>query len=217
MNRLLIFFLLLPLSALATDDKRTTVDTDVTTNVTTEVVTETILTAGDNISSNSTSIEGGRGLGLSNSLGDVAISGCLGSTQWATPLFSKQKLSINWTCLAEFYLRTHRWELAAIALCNTEIRQEFPDEDTCRMAHDFSPLAEHQKDNHDDHEQIILQQQSIIEQQQDTLEMVTDRIEDLEQQPAPQPIVRSNPSLERQLKEDAERRAKARAILEGDE
>ena len=33
------------------------------------------------------------GIGLANSLGDVDIAGCLGSTQWATPIYSRQNLT----------------------------------------------------------------------------------------------------------------------------
>lgn len=81
------------------------------------------------------------GIGLSNSLGDVDIAGCLGSTQWATPLFSKQKLVVNWPCLAEFYLEHGKYELAAMAICNTEIVKEFTDEAECEAAHDFARVA----------------------------------------------------------------------------
>lgn len=44
-----------------------------------------------------------KSLALVNSLGDVDINDCLGSTQWATPLFSKQKLNLNKWCAAEVY------------------------------------------------------------------------------------------------------------------
>ena len=94
------------------------------------------------------------GIGLSNSLGDVDIAGCLGSTQWATPLFSKQKLTVNWPCLAEFYLRNGKPELAAMAICNTEVVKEFETEAACEAAHDFAvlleappPVAEHDRDD----------------------------------------------------------------------
>ena len=80
-------------------------------------------------------------LGLSNGLGDVDIAGCLGSTQWATPLFSKQKLTVNWPCLAEFYLRNGKPELAAMAICNTEVVKEFDTEADCEAAHNFTVLV----------------------------------------------------------------------------
>lgn len=80
-------------------------------------------------------------LGLANGLGDVDIAGCLGSTQWATPIFSKQKLTVNWPCLAEFYLRNGKPELAAMAICNTEVVKEFDTEADCEAAHNFTVLA----------------------------------------------------------------------------
>ena len=46
-------------------------------------------TAGDVIGGDM-STGSNRALALSNGLGDVDIRDCLGSTQWATPLFSKQ-------------------------------------------------------------------------------------------------------------------------------
>ena len=82
-----------------------------------------------------------RAYALSNSLGDVDIAGCLGSTQWNTPIFGKQKLVLNWPCMAEFYLRNGMYENAAMAICNTEIRQEFDSEESCRAAHNFKPMA----------------------------------------------------------------------------
>jgi hypothetical protein len=80
------------------------VGTDVTvgdTNVNVPITTgPTNVTGGDTTLNNES-----RAIALSNVLGDVDIAGCLGSTQWATPLFSKQKLVVNWPCLTEFYLR----------------------------------------------------------------------------------------------------------------
>ena len=83
-----------------------------------------------------------KALALSNALGDVDIAGCLGSTQWATPLFSKQKLVVNWPCMATFYLNNNMPDLAAMAICNTEIRKEFATEQECRAAHDFAVMIE---------------------------------------------------------------------------
>jgi hypothetical protein len=91
-------------------------------DVANEIVTGDVI-GGDTSVSNSS-----RALALSNALGDVDIAGCLGSTQWATPLFSKQKLVVNWPCLTEFYLRNGQYDLASMAICNTEVRQEFATE-----------------------------------------------------------------------------------------
>lgn len=126
------------------DNGDTTVDIDnpVDINVTggdTNVPVDVSVMGGDSpVSVNHES----RALALSNGLGDVDIAGCLGSTQWATPLFSKQKLVVNWPCLGEFYLKHGKYKLAAMAICNTEIVKEFADEAECEAAHDFTPLAE---------------------------------------------------------------------------
>ena len=108
-----------------------------------------MLTGGDNIGGSLTggnsnvNISGdkNRAYAVANSLGDVDIAGCLGSTQWNTPLFGKQKLVINWPCLAEFYLRNGLYDNAAMAICNTEVRQEFETEQDCRDAHPFEAMA----------------------------------------------------------------------------
>lgn len=125
------------------DSGDTTVDIDspVDVNVTggdTNVPVNVDVTGGDSpVSVNHQS----RALALSNGLGDVDIAGCLGSTQWATPLFSKQKLVVNWPCLAEFYLEHGKYELASMAICNTEIVKEFASEAECEAAHDFAPAG----------------------------------------------------------------------------
>lgn len=83
-----------------------------------------------------------RALALSNSLGDVDIAGCLGSTQWNSPVFGKQKLVLNQVCMAEFYLEAGKYALAAQSLCNVpEILREFANEQECEEAHDFNPVV----------------------------------------------------------------------------
>ena len=178
-------------------------DVDVNTDFT--IGGDTTLTAGDNTASNSTHIGGGRALALSNGLGDVDIAGCLGSTQWATPLFSKQKLSVNWACLSEFYLRTGKYKLAAIAMCNTEIAKEFETEEDCRSAHDFEPqevVIEPASDDRDEAEDRYRVEQQMA---YDSLRM---EIEELKAKKAarPQTIVQKTEFL------DAEKRSKLEAL-----
>lgn len=97
--------------------------------------------------------------GLSNNMGDVDIAGCLGSVQFGSPVYSKQKLVINWPCMAEFYLRNAKYDLAAMALCNTEILDEFKSEAECEAAHDFGPMPVFEPvvviDDGDEHQQEI--------------------------------------------------------------
>ena len=111
-----------------------------------------------------------RALALGRSSFDVDISQCMGSTSWDTVLGGKQKLVINWVCLAEFYITNGQPELAAIAICNTEMLDEFESEAECEEAHSFlidAPLAavaavdvEHEREEYENdfhEEQLQLQ------------------------------------------------------------
>lgn len=142
-------------------------------------------TASTGAVSNSTQFDS-KALALSNGLGDVDIAGCLGSTQFATPLFSKQKLSLNWPCMAEFYLRHGKYDLAAMAICNTAIVKEFDDEAACELAHDFEPMIAEPSDMvrsaEEEHEQVIVEQQALINQQNEELNAVSQRLDQLEKQ-----------------------------------
>ena len=100
-----------------------------------------------------------RAYAFANSLGDVDIAGCLGSTQWNTPLFGKQKLVLNWPCMTEFYLRNEMYANAAMAICNTEIRKEYETEEDCRAAHPFkamalAPMPTESHDEDEEHERL---------------------------------------------------------------
>ena len=101
-----------------------------------------------------------KSLGLSHGMGDVDINQCLGSRQWSTPLYSRQKLVINWPCMAEFYLRNGMFRQAAMALCNTEIRDEYESEAACEADHDFQAVAvgampdEHEDDEDEYHREM---------------------------------------------------------------
>jgi hypothetical protein len=127
--RIITLLTFLPLVAFADDDCKgncpggTTVDTDVSADVANNI-------AGDS----------SKALALGNSLGDVDISQCLGSTQWSSPVYGRQKLVLNNVCMAEFYLNQGKWKLAAMALCNQpEILKEFTTEEECELAHNFEP------------------------------------------------------------------------------
>ena len=93
-----------------------------------------------NISPGDTIYKGGRALALGSSLGDVDIAQCLASAQWNTALGGKQRLVLNQICMAEFYLKRGRFDLAAQALCNQdEILAEYATERECEDDHDFTP------------------------------------------------------------------------------
>jgi len=78
-----------------------------------------------------------KAIGFGRSSFDVDINQCLASTSWDTIIVGKQKLVLNWVCMAEFYLKNGKPELAAMAVCNTEVLDEFSSEAECEAAHDF--------------------------------------------------------------------------------
>jgi len=191
--------------AAASDDKRTNVD--VNTEVSTEVNTGPVnVTTGSNtFNGGDNSVGGSRALALGNSLGDVDIAGCLGSTQWATPVYSRQKLSTNWACLAEFYLRAEKYDLAAMAMCNTDVRSEFDTETACREAHDFTPAyvapiiidTSEDEEYHDKYEQQFQAQQTMIDELQAQIN---------------RPAIRPTTVIQKTEFLDAEKRAKLEAL-----
>jgi hypothetical protein len=138
-------------------------------DVANEIITGDVSVAGDKSKS--------LGLGFGRSSFDVDINQCMGSTSWDTIVGGKQKLVINWVCLSEFYLKTGQPELAAVAICNTEILSEFDSEAECEAAHDFFvevaealPVVENNLEEEEFHHQQMLMQQEYEE-----------RIEQLEQ------------------------------------
>ena len=181
----------------------TAVDVTTTTDVTTGSVD--VATGDVNIGGNSS-----RALALGNTLGDVDIAGCLGSTQWSTPVYGKQKLTLNWVCVAEFYIRHQQPDLAAMALCNTDILTEFASEEECEQAHSFlvpaavQPVEEaHLEEStrvHDMQQMQLLEMQSQLEQIREMYER------------APSPTVTRQVVQQPFLSE--EKRAKLREVVE---
>lgn len=133
-----------------------------------------------------------KALGLGRSSFDVDINQCMGSTAWDTVLGGKQKLVLNWVCLAEFYIKTGQPELAAVALCNTEMLDEFANEAECESAHDFlvevaaavaaDPMA---SDHLDEEEEWHEEQMQMQQDYDDRLAMLEERAS----RPAPRPKV----------------------------
>jgi len=207
------------------DDERNDIDFDYTggdtivndgdVNVPVHVTGGTQSVTGSNYNSTS------RALALGNSMGDVDIAGCLGSTQWSTPLIGHQKLVLNWPCMAEFYIRNQMWENAAMAICNTEIRQEFASEQECRDAHPFQMLAQPVYEaavvvtEADNDEELELYNDR-LQMQQEAYEGLQQEMADLRARPAQRVVIKQDPELVRRLDQEAQRRAKARAILEGE-
>lgn len=133
-----------------------------------------------------------KALGLGRSSFDVDINQCMGSTAWDTIVGGKQKLVLNWVCLAEFYIKTGQPDLAAVALCNTEMLDEFESEAECELAHDFlvevaaAVAVEPMVNDHFDEEEEWHEEQMQMQQGYD------DRLARLEQRvsrPAPKPQI----------------------------
>jgi len=174
----------------------------------------TVSVSTGSVSTGSTNVStgGNRSLALVNNMGDVDISDCLGSTQFGTPLFSKQKLVLNQVCMAEFYLSAGKYELAAMSLCNVpEIIAEFSTEAECEMAHDFKPVYEAVvvEDDHYEAEEEWHQEQQMLQQDYD------ERIAQLENQVSEPPRVTRQVVQEPWLNED--KRARLRAEIEEEE
>lgn len=149
---------------------------------------------------------GNKSVALGNVLGDVDIAGCLGSTQWSTPVYGKQKLVVNWVCVAEFYLQYQQPELAAMALCNTEILKEFETEEECEQAHQFltqavlppPPVAA--APDHDEEEDYHAEQMMLYEDMQAKIRNLEER------KPVQKTVIEQKPFL------SDEQRAKLREL-----
>jgi len=126
-------------------------------------------------------------------LGDVDIAQCLGSTQWSLLVGGKQKLVLNHVCMAEFYLKQGRYDLAAQSLCNQpEVLEEYGTESQCELDHDFTPaepsgegsqgVADAIVSHHDeDLAEVQMQQAGLVAQ----LDYLTEQLEEAQQQPEP--------------------------------
>lgn len=123
-------------------------------------------------------------------LGDVDIAACLGSTQWSLLVGGKQKLVLNQVCMAEFYLKQGRYDLAAQSLCNQpEIVAEYENESQCEVAHDFTPapspaptaVARYEpEETHEEDMEIVQSQHSGLLEQ---LDYVTAQLEEVKARP----------------------------------
>jgi hypothetical protein len=148
-------------------------------------------TSGDvNIAGDSVSVAGdnSRSVGFGHALGDVDIAQCLGSEQWGTPIISKQRLVLNWPCMAEFYLRNNKPELAAMAICNTEVVKEFESEQQCEDAHQFLTISTEPaftEEHFDEEQEYHDEQMELYIDLQEKIAMLEEEIN----KPAPAPRV----------------------------
>ena len=142
-------------------------------------------------------------------LGDVDIAQCLGSQAWTLLIGGKQTLVLNQVCMAEFYLKQGRYDLAAQSLCNQgEILKEYETEVACEIDHDFTPaivegFTDEITETFEDEQQI---QDNEIEFVQMAQTDIYERIEALEQKPAPRPrVVQAPPTKRGDLLTDREK------------
>lgn len=209
MRYLLVLICLLSLSVLADDDRRSDdIDIDVSGGDVT-VPVDVDVDGG----STDLSIDGDSALALAApGLGDVDIAQCLGSEAWTLLVGGKQKLVLNWVCMAEFYLENEKYELAAQALCNQpEILSEYDSEKDCEHDHDFTPdvVLEPQiaqlsrREEHNQDIERVLMAQSQLEQQ---IIELNDKLEEANRRPvstsAPR-IVQAEPAFTEEQKQAA--------------
>jgi hypothetical protein len=126
-------------------------------------------------------------------LADVDIAQCLGSEAWTLLVGGKQKLVLNQVCMAEFYLKQGRYDLAAQSLCNQEeILREYGTEADCEAAHDFTPAVVEGHDSlaeFENHHEVEEQHTEELVQVQMAQTSIEDRLRALENKPAPRPRV----------------------------
>jgi len=138
-------------------------------------------------------------------LSDVDIAQCLGSTSWSLIVGAKQKLVLNQVCMAEFYLKRGRYDLAAQALCNQpEILMEYKTEVACEIDHDFSPTITAQPVSEDyvTEDELDVADAQINSNIENLVAQVYERIEALEHKPAPRPRVVQAPEQQQYLAKD---------------
>ncbi len=145
-------------------------------------------------------ISGDRLLALSNSLGDVDISGCVVTKQWSVIVFAKQGYGYDPWCLASILDENGKYKEAATMRCTDKETARIYGED-CTIVLNFEPsepqgLVRDDEWDDDWEERYFSQQQEI--------EMVREE------------TASKQSSLEAKLDADARRRTAARKALKGE-
>lgn len=119
-----------------------------------------------------------RTFGFAHTLGDVDINQCLGSTQWGTVLFSRQKLVLNKWCAAEVYDSKGLHHMAAVMRCDLpEIIKHFPTAEQCVVANKWAPTVVEAP--------VVTIDDAHYEEEEEYHEMYEQRIAKLEARPPP--------------------------------
>ena len=143
---------------------------------------------------------GDRFLALSNSLGDVDVSGCIITKQWSVVVFAKQGYEYDPWCLAGILDENGKYIEAATMRCTDKETAKIYGED-CTVVLNFEP-AEPQglvrDDDWDWEEKYLAQQQEIEMVREESASRVA-------------ATTRKQSVLEAKLDADADRRARARA------
>jgi len=181
------------------------------------------LTGGDLIGGDTNVSTGGnRALAISNSLGDVDFTGiCQGSSQFGTPVFSKQRIHRDEVCLGFAFLKIGAYDLAQMHFCmDKETLAQYATVKACENEHDFKPATKEGRGGFDsddrnaqfeEHYELAQQQEHEIEYLKEEQASLVGRIdyltERIERAPAPQQQIQ-------QIDTGAERRANSRAAYE---
>ena len=151
-------------------------------------------------------------------LPNVAIARCLGSEAWTLLIGGKQKLVLNQICMADFYLKVGRFDLASQALCNQpEILMEYKTEKSCEDDHDFTPATSEGGFDLDDrsaqfeeHYELAQQQEHEIEYLKEENASIVGRLDSLTMLFEQAPVIVQQSPVEQYWTD--ERRAKLEAI-----
>jgi hypothetical protein len=148
-------------------------------------------------------------------LGDVDIAQCLGSEQFSLLVGAKQNLVLNHVCMAEFYLKIGRYDLAAQSLCNQrEILKEYDNEAACEAQHDFTPVSVSESAAFIAHEQIEGRHSEEIVQVQLAQAQIVEQLNEMQRrinEPRPRVAQAVKPAF------TEEQKAKAWALLVGED
>ena len=187
-----------------------------------DVTIDNVLTGGDNSNVATNSMSGGRSYGASHSLGDVDLNQCMGSTQWGSIIISRQKLVLNKWCAGESYDAKRMFKMAALLRCDIpEISKHFIDKAECvkentATLHVEPPDEPKRADRDDEYYDRLYARIADLEakavQDKATAEKAAKSANAMAQR------VAKTAQIAQQAPDDAaERRAKAREALRGEE
>ena len=195
MKKTIPFLLLLCAPVFATDKGRDFVDVNVNNNsenrtfnenrAVSDVVNQNNVGNGDTIMDSGDVNLNSRAYAVANNMGDVDINDCRESSQFGTPLFSRQWVKLNPWCAAESYDAKGLHDVAARIRCEIkEISRLFDDRQSCIAANTMRPSLEptvamlrieQHEDRDDEQERRLAEQSQVIEQLQQQIQAIKDK------------------------------------------